>query len=302
MVSFFGTSPTKTTQKATVKLGPEQQKIFGLAFPYAQQYAATPPQMYGGTGIAGFTAPEQQAQQQQLGMAGNLSGMAGSAAGANQLLMNPQFMLDPASNPYYRNMQDVITRGMTENLTQSILPQIRNAGTAAGGMYSGGSTRQGIAEGGAIGNTAGSIADALTRMYAGAYESGMGRLGDAINRNQQVMAQQLFGPELLRSVGLQQREMEQARLDESIRQFYTQQQLPFIRAQELLGLIQQMPGATSVTTGTQSGGQPGLLNSVLGGAATGLSLAAMGPLGAAMSPMTGALVGGGAGLLGSLGR
>lgn len=289
-MGLFSSSPAKSTQKSTVKLGPEQQAIFKLAFPSAQQYAETPPQLYGGTGIAGYSAPELQAQQQQLGMAGSLGGMAGQAAGANQLLMNPNFMLDPASNPYFRNMQDVITRGMTENLTQQILPQIRNAGTAAGGMYSGGSTRQGIAEGGAIGGTASGIADALTRMYAGAYESGLGRLGEAIGRNQQVMAQQLFGPELLRNVGLQQREMEQAQLDESIRRFYAQQQLPFVRAQELLGLLQQMPGATTVTTGTATPAAPSMAASVLGGAASGA--AAGGPYGA--------LIGGGAGLLGSL--
>lgn len=301
-MGLFSSTPTKSTQKSTVKLGPEQQAIFNLAFPYAKEYAASPTQMYGGSGIAGFTAPEQQAQQQQLGMAGGLSGMAGQAAGSNSLLMNPSFMLDPASNPYYQNMQDVITRGMTQNLTQNILPQVRNAGTAAGGMYSGGSTRQGIAEGSAISGTQSGIADALTRMYAGAYETGLGRLGEAIGRNQQVMSQQLFGPEVMRDVGLRQREMEQARLTEEMQRFYTQQQLPFLRAQELLGLIQQMPGATTVTTGTQSGGQPSVASSILGGAATGLSMALMGPAGLAMSPMTGALVGGGAGLLGGLAR
>lgn len=289
-MGLFSSSPAQSTQKSTVKLGPEQQKIFNLAFPSAEQYAKTPPELYGGTGIAGYSAPELQAQQQQLGMAGSLGGMAGEAAGANQLLMNPNFMLDPASNPYFRNMQDVITRGMTENLTQQILPQIRNAGTAAGGMYSGGSTRQGIAEGGAISGTAGSIADALTKMYAGAYESGLGRLGEAIGRNQQVMAQQLFGPELLRSVGLQQREMEQAQLDESIRRFYAQQQLPFVRAQELLSLLQQMPGATTVTKGTGTPAAPSGLASGIGGAATGF----------AMGGPVGGLIGGGAGLLGSL--
>lgn len=288
--SLFSSAPASAKQSTTVKLGPEQQKIFGLAFPYAQEYAKSAPSLYGGTGIVDYSAPEQQAQQQQLGLAGGLSGMAGGAADANALLMNPAFMLDPASNPYFRNMQDVITRGMTENLTQNILPQIRNTATTAGGMYSGGSTRQGIAEGGAVSGTAGSIADALTRMYAGAYESGLGRLGDAIGRNQQVMAQQLFGPELLRSVGMQQREMQQAQLDEGIRRFYAEQQLPFVRAQELIGLINAMPGATTVTKGTATPAAASGAASTLGGAATGFAYG--GPVGG--------LIGGGAGLLSSL--
>lgn len=289
-MGLFSSSPASATQKTTVKLGPEQQKIFGLAFPYAQEYAAKPPEMYGGTGIVGYSAPEQQAQQQQIAMAPGMSTMAGGAADANSLLMNPAFMLDPASNPYFRNMQDVITRGMTDNLTQNILPQVRNNATVAGGMYSGGSTRQGISEGSAISGTQGGIADALTRMYAGAYESGLGRMGEAINRNQNVMAQQLFGPELLRSVGMQQREMEQAQLDENIRRFYTEQQLPFLRAQELLGLIQQMPGATTITKGTATPAAASGASSALGGAATGF----------AMGGPVGGLIGGGAGLLSSL--
>lgn len=289
-MGLFSSKPASANQSTTVKLGKEQQQIFGLAFPYAKDYAAKPPEMYGGTGIVGYSAPEQQAQQQQLSLAPGMGTMAGGAANANALLMNPEFMLDPASNPYFRNMQDVITRGMTDNLTQNILPQVRNNATVAGGMYSGGSTRQGISEGSAIGGTQSGIADALTRMYAGAYESGLGRMGEAINRNQNVMAQQLFGPELLRSVGMQQREMEQAQLDENIRRFYTEQQLPFIRAQELLSLIQQMPGATTITKGTATPAAASGASSALGGAATGF----------AMGGPVGGLIGGGAGLLSSL--
>jgi hypothetical protein len=52
----------------------------------------------------------------------------------------------------------------------------------------------------------------------------------------------------MQMIGGQQQGMEQAQLDEMIQRFYTQQDLPLLQSQQLMALIQGMPGATGVST------------------------------------------------------
>lgn len=287
-------APKSTTQTNTVKLGPEQQAIADLAAPLAEQYAQTPIQLPAGSGIAGFNPYELQAQQLALSTAqGGGQGLADQSLATNRFLLDPA-LLNPESNPALGAHGEAITRNLTQNLTDRILPSLRAGSTVAGGAYSGGNTRGQVAEGLAAGRTSQAAGDALANLYNQAYSTNIGALGDALRVSPLTQAGALTPSQTVGGVGAQNRAFEQATLDESRNRFLLEQSLPLIQAKELYGLISGIPGGSGVSTvvGAQPGTNPILGG--LGGAATGASTGFMlgGPPGAA--------IGGGLGLLAAL--
>lgn len=267
-----GSSPSTVTQTSKVELSPEQKALFDLGEPYLKQYASTPLQQFSGSGIAQLTPEELQAQQlYKNAAAGNITNLSGQAAGTQQMLLDPNFMLDVASNPYLQAAKQATANQVTQNLTENQLPAIRTGSTQAGGMYSGGGSRQGIAEGLAIGRTNQGLASAESQADLQAYQQGQQGLERAIAANPSVEAQQLLPADVLAATGAQTRAQEQALLDEQIRNFYTAQQLPLLQGKDIINAASGLPGATAV--GTATGNVPkanpllqggGLLASLLG--------------------------------------
>lgn len=72
-----------------------------------------------------------------------------------------------ATNPYLQDQTNAITRTATDNLRQNILPNIGGGAVAAGGY---GGSRQGIAEGLAIGQTNQGISNAVANLQGNAYQ------------------------------------------------------------------------------------------------------------------------------------
>jgi len=284
-------TPPSTTQSSTYKMSPEQEQLFATAFPYAKQYASTPIQQFQGSGIAPLTPEELQAQEGYKTAAGTVGNLAGAAAGAQQKLLDPSFMLDPANNPYLQRASNAVTEQVTKNLNENILPGVRSSGIQAGGMYSGGNSASGIAEGKAIGDTNKNLSAALADMMYKAYQGGLGGMQQAVGMNPSVQGQQLMPSDITASVGAQNRSVQQAQLDEMIRKFYTGQELPFLQAQELMSLLTGMPGGTNVSTGTGAVPQVNPMMSTLGGAGTGAAI------GSALMPGIGTGVGAGLGAL-----
>jgi hypothetical protein len=288
-------SPKKTTQTNKVELSPEQQQLANLGLPYAQQFASTDLQLPQTT-VAGFNPNEIYGQQLALGQAmGPMTDLSQKAAASNSFLMDPS-LLSPDSNPYLAAQGDAITRTMTNNLNESILPGLRAGSTIAGGMYSGGQSRAGIAEGLATGRTNQALGDALANLYSGAYNTGLSTMTSAIGQNPQVMKGLLYPSTVISGVGGQQRAMEQAQLDATNQNQWAQQMLPLLQAQQIYGLMNALPGGTGVSTvtGAQPSSNPAM--SGLGGAASGAMLGSM------IMPGVGTAVGAGlGGLLGLLG-
>lgn len=285
-----GKAPT-TTQTAKTQLSPEQSQIFGLAFPYAQQYASKPIEQYAGSGIVGLKPDELAAQQQVRSQLPGLQANAGQVLGTQTQLLDPGFMLDVANNPYLQNAAGALTQQVNQNLLENQLPGIRTGSTVAGGQYSGGATRQGVAEGQAIGRTNQGLSNSIADMMFQGYNRGLTGLGQAVGQNPSVQTQQLFPASVQSAVGQQDRALEQAALDENIRKFYTSQALPFIQAQELMGLVSGMPGGQTVgqTTGSVPGVNP--LVGALGGISTGAQLGSMfGPVGTGLGAAGGGLL------------
>lgn len=302
--------PSTVTQKNTVELSPQQQQLADLGFGYAQQYAQNPLNIPGiqvtNPTVLGFNPLETQGQDAAVSAAqGVIQNLASQAAGTNSFLMNPA-LLSPDSNPYLSAQGDAVARKATDNLTQNILPALRSGSVVASGFNSGGNTRQGIAEGLAVGNTNRDITDALASLYGGAYQSGLSTLGAAVDRNAGVAAQQLSPAAILSGVGAQRRDLAQAQSNQDVNNAnnqaalaaqlqWLQQQLPFLQASQLYGLVGSLPGGTGVSTatGAQPSGNP--FTGALGGAATGASIGSL-------IPGIGTTVGGGlGGILGLLG-
>ena len=283
-----------TTQETTVKLSPQQEELFNLAMPGVKNYASTPIQQYDGSTIAGFSPTETAAQNAYIGGAAPAGGaLATQAAGAQSKLLDPNFMLDVGNNEYLKNAMKVNEDSVTRQLTEQALPAVATGATQAGGMYSGGSSREGIAQGQAIGRASKAISDSNSTMMLDAYNRGLTGMQTAIQQNPSVQAQQLFAPDVMSAVGGQQRALEQAKLDEQVKKFYTGQQLPFLQSQDIISMISGMPGGTNVSTATGSVPRPNMVSAGLGGAASGAAIGSV-------VPGIGTGVGAAAGLLASI--
>lgn len=278
-------------QTNKTELSPEQKEIFGLAQPMIKEYASKPTQQYEGSGIVDYNPLEVQSQQQAVETAGQLQGGATKALEAQNLLLDPGFMLNP--NQYLAPAADAVRHQGMETL-EDALGTIRGGAQVAGGPYSGGSTRRGVAEGVATGKTGRAISDAVAKMYLDNYTQGLSKMQTAVQNNATVGQGALLPSQILSSVGGAQRGMEQAKLDEVINKFYTGQDLPLLQAQQLMGLVNGMPGATGVTTvkGASGGANPGMQ-------ALGLGLTVLGSMFG--MPMLGALAGAGTAAAGSAG-
>jgi hypothetical protein len=291
MGSLFGgdDSGEQIQQTNRIELSPQQQQISNLAFPFAQQFGSTPLQLPEGSGIAGFTPAELQAQQGALNVAqGDQLGSTAAASLGN--ILSPGF-LSPESNPFLAAQGQAVTEATTENLLRNILPALRTGASVAGGPFSGGSSREGIAQGLAAQGTSAEIARALAGLQAQNFQTGLQAQGQAFGQLPTVQAAGLFGPGVQGAVGAQQRGLEQAQLSEQQQRQTLEQLLPLLQSQQLFGLLAGTPGATGVTSvqGAQPSG-PGLLQAGLGGASVGGSVGGV----------PGAFIGGGLGLLGSL--
>ncbi len=91
------------------------------------------------------------------------------------------------SNPYLQSQAGGIAQTATRNLQNNILPGIDSGAVAAGGY---GGSRQGIAEGNAIGQTNQDITNATANLYGNAYAQdqnynlGMGSISNQAQANQ----------------------------------------------------------------------------------------------------------------------
>jgi hypothetical protein len=273
-----GGAPPVTTQKTTTELGPEQKAIFNAAFPYASNFANNPLQLYGGTGIAAQTPEEAAAQNRYLMTShGTAQDLANSSALAQKTMLDPNLMLDPANNPYLQRSAAGVSDAATRDFLQKVLPNIRGGTIQAGGMYSGGASKGAQAEALGAAETGKNVANTVADMYSKAYGQGLDTMKAAQGMNSQVMAGQLMPADMEAAVGAQKRAEAQAQLDEVIRRFYGQQELPYDQASMLMSLISGMPGGTTVSTGTGAVPKVNPLMASGSGAATGAMIGSIFP-------------------------
>jgi hypothetical protein len=91
------------------------------------------------------------------------------------------------SNPYLPAQADAITNQVNRNLQNNILPGINSSAMMAGGF---GGSRQGIAQGLAIGQTNQDLSNSLAGLYGNAYQFDQGIAAQKAMQQAQLEAQQ----------------------------------------------------------------------------------------------------------------
>ena len=282
-----GESRTVTTQE----LSPEQQQLLSLVIPEARKFVQNPPTQFPGSAIAPFTPNQLGAQQSALSQAfgGNVGQVSDAAAQAQQFALGP--VLFPESNPALQAATQAAIRPITEQFTQSVLPNIRQGAITAGGF---GGSRQGIAEGAASQAFLRQVGDTSAEIQSEAFGQGLDLFGRALFAAPGTAQLGLLPTQIQEAVGLQQQQQQQRLLTEEAQRFVNAQLIPFAAAQDVAGLAFGFPGgqATSTTSSTgASGANP--IQSALGGASLGLALSAGNPIGAGLGALAGILLGGG---------
>lgn len=259
--SLFGGEETtqQTTQTNKTMLSDEAQSQMDLANPLIKDFLKNPPQK---ADVVGFDPLQQQAQQGLVQMAG--PGGALPQYASNQLEAS-NFLLNDARgpNPYLDAAIEAATRGVSNNFTRNVLPNIRSGAGVVGAQ---GSSRQGVAEGIASGDYLSQVGDISSSMSFEGYERGLTAAERALALAPQTAQQQTLPNQILDLVGATRRGQETEQQDVD----FVNQYLPFLAAQEVIKTIAGTPGATyGESTVTAPGPtEPSTFQQILGGAAT----------------------------------
>jgi hypothetical protein len=202
---------------------------------------------------------------------------------------------DVANNPYVNQMLDAQARNVGDQLTRQWLPGIRQGASLAGQT---GSTRQGVAEGVAIGDAAKALADATAQTQLNAYGQGLQQRTAAMAALPQMAQLGMLPGQTMQGLGQQQEQYLQRQIDEAVNRFNFYQQEPWQRLNYANAIYSGIPWNSSATSTQASGGSSKAANA-LGGAMMGASLAS--PLAAMGGPIANGIASLGSPLAGALG-
>lgn len=256
------------------------------AMPGVRQFAASVPQRYQGSTVAGFTPAQEAGQGMALGAAPQQGALASSAADANKFFTGGSIW-DPATNPNLQGAINAATRPIQQNLDENILPGIRAEAVTTGNF---GGSRQGIAEGLATRGASQAIGDTASKLVQSQYDTNVDAQLKAMGLLPTVQGGLVTPGVTTSGVGDVQQAMEQARLNSMVNNFNYDQTAPFLQSKEIMSLLQGLPGGTTTSTGSTPQANP--VTQALGGAAAGASLgtAVMPGIGTGVGALGGALL------------
>lgn len=261
-------------QRASSLYGPNSQ---GPELYPGQMYVSPDPLRLEARGLV-----EDYARTQMPTDIGGIRGAYGTLLGA----------ADVNNNPYLAQAARGAITPIAQALTEEALPAIRS-GAIQTGQYGG--SRQGLAEGTAIGKASRAMGDITSNMYSNAYQQGLDTMTKAMLFGPQVMQLSQMPAQTLEQLGAAKEADEAQKLQEQMYRYEYGQKLPYTKLSDYLGLLQGASGYGTTTGITNAPGQQSYRNPVmgaLGGASAGASLAPLlgfaGPFGA----IGGALLGG----------
>ncbi len=206
-----------------------------------------------------------------------------------QMLMAPETA--PTSAPVQAMIQ-AGQQGLSTQLAEEIMPQIRS-GASAAGQY--GSTRQGVAEGVAIGKTQQAQADLATEVMGQAYQEGLKQRTIGMGMLPQMLQMEAQPAQAMASIEDMLRGEQQSEADVDYWNRVNAQWAPIERWANLLLPAAGLGGRRQTTT---SGGGTSTAGRLLGSGMTGLgAYSTLAGLGAGSMAMP---IGVGAGLLSML--
>lgn len=256
-----GGSKTQTsTQKIEI---PEEFKPLlskGLAGAEAV-YDAPAKEFFPGSTVVDFNNLERESQSGILDQArGALPGLVSGAQNAANF--NFDAAAAPGQNEFLKTVIDSAIARNTENFTESVLPELRTSSVTAGGF---GDSRQDLIQGRAAREFGEGTARAVGDLALGQYNQDI-----ATGLSQQQLLPGLINAstapaQLIGGVGLQERGLEEAQLNEEIQRFNFEQDSESRRVQELLNTVYSGLGATGVNrTQTQQVQGSNPLQSIMG--------------------------------------
>ncbi len=280
-----GGEPQQQTSTTTQQLSPEQRAILEPLIPIISQFGQTPLQQFPQSQVIPFNPTEVAAQESALGAADVAGGPISQAQAFSQFLQGPA--LFPESNPALRANIDAAIRPLTEQFTQSILPNIRTAENFAGQV---GGSRGGLAEQGATNTLLRQIGETSQGIVGENFQNALRTGAQSLAFTPSLLSASLFPAQTIAGVGGAERQLAEAGLSEEAQRFAAEQLSAFAPASAAAQLAFGIPGGTTTSTGTATGGGS---TSPFQGAISG------GSLGAALFPAN-PLIGGGVGALAGL--
>lgn len=263
------------TQESKVVLTPEQEELKKLAMPGIREFAAATPERYQDPTVAGFDPSQTAGQEKALAAAGTQSGLSTSGVNASNYWLSPG-AIDVNNDPSVRSAIDASVRPITQNLTEQVLPSIRSGSIANGGY---GGSRSGIAEGLAAGRASQAVGDTAAKVAEGAREANVKAQLQALQLLPQTEQSTLADATTTSGVGDVRQQQAQRELDARVNNFNFDQYAPFLKSKEIMALLNGIPGASTLTTGSTPSG-PSTLQKSLAGAGTGAAMGSVfGPWG-----------------------
>lgn len=261
-------SPTTQKQTTKVNLAPEQKQLIGQAMPFLQQFAQNPGTPYQGSTVAGFDPSQVQGQNMAIGSAlGLQQPTVGSAANANQFLTSGA-ALSPSSNPALQESIRASTSDVTDQLLRATLPAIRGEAVTTGNF---GSSRQGLAEGQAIGDAASQATRRASEIANQGYQSGLDAMVKGVSLAPGTAQAGVIPALTMSGVGAERQGLQQMLLDEMLQQYNTERFDPMMIGQGLLGSMQMIPTAGSTSTAPGPSAFQSMIGPMLGIGASALA-------------------------------
>lgn len=285
--------PATTTQVTKTELPAWLEGTTKENIAIADTISKRPYEAYGGQMTAGYT-PEQQAAmdyaQQGVGMTNPLYQTAAIAANNAAGFEAGNFLngnINAYMNPYTQQVENAALQRL-EGATKMGLNRIGEQARAAGAF---GGSRQGIAEGTALGEAARSAGELSANLRSQAFNTGAQLMQGDQNRALQGQQLNLSGAgqlqtiaqnaqqarlqdaSTLEGVGAAKQQQQQALLDEAYNRWMEQRNYPIEMLNLRLGATTATPyGQTQTMTGTRTGG--GSSNNFLSGLGTAASVGA----------------------------
>lgn len=221
---------------------------------------------------------------QQMGLqhaAGGMMNMSSNLQQASNSMLNAP---DVANNPYVNAQADVIQNRMNRNLTEQQLPMIRGGAVASGQL---GGSRQGIAEGQAIGRTNEATGDALAQLYGDAYSSGLEQQARGVGLMPQSMSATMQPYQTIGEVGAYNRGEQELALQDDMSRHAFEQESPYANLNNYAQIVQGAPWGSTSTSNMAGADRGGFsAGGAMGGAMLG---SAFGPIGTVAGGLLGGL-------------
>lgn len=280
----------ETTTTTKIEYTPEQKAGIAAAFPTLMQYMQNPPKMTGPSTVLPFNPLQQQAQAGAVNTAmGPLMNFSSGMMDASNWLNFGA--LSPDTNPWLKGTAEAAMRPITENLTQSALPNIRSQAYGDGWF---GGTGQQNAEAQAVNLASRNMADTTGKIYSDAFQGGMDRMVKNLALAPQTASLGMYPWQVLEGVGGQQYARDTAYGEDMFNRDMFNQQSGYLASKDVLATLMGLGTGTSSTTTMPSPGIGGMISGGLGGMATmgGLSgLPGMSWMGGPWGMMGGAALG-----------